>query len=1694
MQKISDLIEVNERATLVKGVQLEWYQDPSLQEENTKLALGYMFSSGRARQGALSAISLFERIKDSLTQTSKPSIFTIIAHYGHGKSHFALVLANYFGRSSKDPILQGLIEQIEKCSSENEDTASSFKTFKENSKKPQLVVCLSGHNFTDLRQGFLRALRRSLDGFSETKDYPIKAVSAKAVKWLKSLNSEKREAATNYLEENDYPELETLIADLENFDISKEIIIKDLSEAILGVKADFGADVNLREVIVQVVDELCVGENAPFDKMVILFDELGIYLEKWCENKILAGALAPQQILEACDDRRGQVCLATFLQREMTEFVKHYPNQEEFKKWAERFPNETSFRLETSLEKVIKSLIIKKSAWNTIITDLLPQIKSASDYSWQILPHYQNQQVINQQDFASIVGVGTYPLHPITTGLLCHLTFVQGGRTVISFVSETIKEIINNVVLENGKLNWVLPVILVDKFGNNFEGQSTRYFLYETALRKLGSNAEKNFYLFLKALFLFDVAKLKLITNTRHKRHLTVLSQLCGLPEDELERVVKKLEEEFYIIRFSREKEEYEFTGIGTSPLEIRQVIQKEIIGKTLTNISHELELLPVFKEIFLPESEATEFKADYGLEGEEWKLEPFFYDSEYLNINKAQQNFIENKKTRGIVIYAFSKDEESLHKATQNIPIIINSLIIEKYPCPIVIAHVKSSVDDLVQEVLIRKELNSWGAEKKKIYGEGYNATIKDSDRRIKDYLIAYIKNVKYYYSDVVGEKIRGTNKNRLESIADCLFKESFPFRVPAKSHIMKATNPTGNSVVAEIARYFLINNLNFNVLDQKTKNLISSVLTEGDDKWGILNSKYQLQEPTDKRVLESWQYLDRNATANEIMLDEVISKLSMVPYGHDDFTLTLLFAAWIGKNKSDLSFTGILDTKSRNKTQVNLKISDIQEQLKQAKGFIKWLQDSKLKVKKSNRTLAEKHVANYISRIEASKDYLEVKSLIEESFNIKKTLPEESELISKIDRTINAVKVELEKIEKYKALLGKFKEIIKNANLISDLLKLSSGLPTEPSTNFYFDKTDLDIKSIIEGKITQVTLAYEKLKIDKLEEYLPIISRIEKDRDALKDKGREDIAERCSNVITRLNNERNNLKNKQEEKTLLLRIESIKVSDIGLYNSREVLKEINHIIDNNVLLISTETIEKINNKRRSIIDNISKYEQWITELQHFAKSIDSLNNARVLRDDIISRERDYANTEELKTLINTKQFINNIISSLELEERQKNINEAEIKNYLVRLEESCARVHKTTKFEIAVEELETARLLAIPQNLTLSDSQKHQVTNLLDKAYSKVETLFHLLKQEEDFSNSEKYTQKLATLKLAIESLEIYKNYPVSWQLELNETLKSIENSFNNWKIKQENLQKQRDEEQKERLRKQRNSKRLENILKQTQKANTIYLIKTQKFNVEEIYSQLEPPCDEEINVLNAETKRLDEVATKIHNWVNELLPKLAVESWEKKAITNLREQIVHYELLCVGDELLTNELLKTKNTLDKRQALLNKIETLTRKLSSISSCNETLIQVDELKKEYPDCDILIISLEESIKKQLAYLHEQEQIKAKKWLNQFSSISIDEITLVQVNDLLHKLENIPQCLDNKDLEFINSIQRKIKSVLDKDIVSKIVIEFNKLSTLEQKVECFVKIAEICKRDIPTEKYIENLQIVFEHNDSYGD
>lgn len=88
---IKEIVSHDSFANFENDVQIGWYpKDP----RNLRMVESYIFTN-QATQGKKSSLEILDLIRLSYIH-SRENRFVVMATYGHGKSHLALTMANFF--------------------------------------------------------------------------------------------------------------------------------------------------------------------------------------------------------------------------------------------------------------------------------------------------------------------------------------------------------------------------------------------------------------------------------------------------------------------------------------------------------------------------------------------------------------------------------------------------------------------------------------------------------------------------------------------------------------------------------------------------------------------------------------------------------------------------------------------------------------------------------------------------------------------------------------------------------------------------------------------------------------------------------------------------------------------------------------------------------------------------------------------------------------------------------------------------------------------------------------------------------------------------------------------------------------------------------------------------------------------------------------------------------------------------------------------------------------------------------------------------------------------------------------------------------------------------------------------------------------------------------------------------------------
>src|SRR5438309_1824963 len=107
---IRDVIKPDHQGEFVGDVQLGWYPHD---QRNLEFAERYIFTA-TAPDGMKSSTDLLEAIRNALVH-GRENRLVVIATYGHGKTHFALALANVFGRPAETPEAEAIFGRLERA-------------------------------------------------------------------------------------------------------------------------------------------------------------------------------------------------------------------------------------------------------------------------------------------------------------------------------------------------------------------------------------------------------------------------------------------------------------------------------------------------------------------------------------------------------------------------------------------------------------------------------------------------------------------------------------------------------------------------------------------------------------------------------------------------------------------------------------------------------------------------------------------------------------------------------------------------------------------------------------------------------------------------------------------------------------------------------------------------------------------------------------------------------------------------------------------------------------------------------------------------------------------------------------------------------------------------------------------------------------------------------------------------------------------------------------------------------------------------------------------------------------------------------------------------------------------------------------------------------------------------------------------
>ena len=419
-----------------------------------------------------------------------------------------------------------------------------------------------------------------------------------------------------------------------------------------GFPIHFEMDLNLEKLLDDVIENLCRGEQRKYQGVLILFDELNAYLQNWVADSHAAGGMALQNLTNACEKHKSRLALVCFTQVLPSNTITSLGGSAE-KKTYEKLTSRielgpSTYEPISSLELVIDALLNTKTGeeWTDFYGEWHPTVASDGRESYEYMSKYQGGGW-KRDDYHRTLVFGCFPLHPLTSYLLCNLDLTQ-GRTAIQFIKEDVREFVaREPAVRDGSLNYIRAVRLVESFEGNFSRHSV-YGDYERAITAIAASGSGDDLSTLRALFVYYLAGAKL-RKPDNEPHELILSLLSGLSVNRTRECLHRLAEGLGVIHYIPLAKTYRFySGLGLADL--RKAIEAETAPSD-DDADGVIGYLESRREAFLTSEivEAGRFVQQKRLWPSDWVFERHIYRGEQALQLLAQES-VHTSKRRGVV------------------------------------------------------------------------------------------------------------------------------------------------------------------------------------------------------------------------------------------------------------------------------------------------------------------------------------------------------------------------------------------------------------------------------------------------------------------------------------------------------------------------------------------------------------------------------------------------------------------------------------------------------------------------------------------------------------------------------------------------------------------------------------------------------------------------------------------------------------------------------------------------------------------------------------------------------------------------------------------------------------------------------------------------------------------------------------
>jgi len=1127
---VKDVVCANSNAEFRNDVQLASYRS----NQNLDLLNGYIFTR-KAAPGKESSIDLLQYLCDSFLPGRNPNRFVFMATYGHGKSHFSLALANFFGKKVSSPETSAVLSKIKHAT--NDDALyGHFESFKYN-HKPFLVLIMSGTDQRDLPTQFYSSIEESLNADGLCKEIELPFWYAGALEFLEKMPESLFSSAEFFLNTQGY-ELGLLIERVKNHDSSTYDICHNLFTHLYSVPPKFGDVQGLKQSIEWLASNLCGNKN-PYSGVLILFDEFSAFVRDYGLTMGTRPGTPLQDLLDGVANCREKVSFAalsqhdpetvaeTTLKRASTEDLQSLKIQ------LNRLPVAQRYQLHSSLEEVLDAYLKQDTdVWASILRDssFETALYNSNDIAYEAFSkRYSDVLNWSGEHFQEVVTKGCYPLHPMTTALLCTVDLQETAnpRSVLGFVFKSLNQLSDEPVVNNGVPSWLLPTSLVDYFTEMLGGEVWNNFL-DAKTQAGGPDAELEEIDVLKAMVLQFAAQVP----TRQIGYSKIIGQFSGLSVNKATSTLQELSGSG-VIRHDSVKKIYTFWPAGKGANRVEEILAKKLMKinsltpRLISKIENQLKDATLLN--------AVSVTVPWG-HRDDWKAENIIATRDLFNrdwlVNLVNTYLIHRldgaDRYRGLIVWPLADSEDDVDWYHKNVTKVLKDAF-DDQTIPLVVMRPRNPNPELISLIKRSYGLSDFSNMEISDSGKEQFETVRSQNMTsIKESIDIFFRDTETEVLSAFSAHIKAIMPPNSEQLFKELFSMSYPDGPKRWFTQYKMSQTSLKSATKVLVGLLFANSLNSPQALSNNKVAKEAVDLFLQPEWKIVGADLRLCQPNKgAKAYPAWEFLDNkfDKKHKSVRLRKVFKQLLISPYGYDITTAMILFAAWLGYRRHDVVISKLgkiisaedipSDIKSFVKQvgDYSIKMNDPNEIKKEINDILNTI--SKESISKNQALTYISKLNKYIDRADAEdpKTAESAISKLNEGYSLAKRYDDQvdeifknisarnistNNLLSaletvkslKQDKTVHPENDSIPVIRKaiFAKIRGKVKEEILNTEKISDISQYAlnlNSLQTLLEGLKSFDITDL---------VTLVESAIKTLNRNKID-----LENISKDREAI-------------------------------------------------------------------------------------------------------------------------------------------------------------------------------------------------------------------------------------------------------------------------------------------------------------------------------------------------------------------------------------------------------------------------------------------------------------------------------------------------------------------------------------------------------------------------------------------------------------------